>query len=250
MKYPLLKTEGVVLKEKEIGEADKLLLIFTKDFGKIEVLGRGIRKIQAKLRFGLQILNHISLEFIKGKNFFIATDVLLKNGFLKLKKEIKKFRQGLYLLSLLDNFIKGEEKDEAIWQLLLEAMQKIEEKKEGWLFVRYFEWNLLESLGLGVELFLCIKCQKRISFGKIYFSSIEGGIICQQCYQKHFIKDQDVKSSLSISHDALKILRMIILKNKKILSKIKFSSSLKDELKGLSLYCLSSFLEKDIYIVS
>lgn len=241
MLHPLIKTEGIVISEKEFGENDKIFTLFTKEFGKIEVLGKAIRKSKAKLRFGLQILNHISLEFVRGKNFNIATDVFIKNFFLKTKEDFLFFRSSFYLVSLLDKLISGEEKDERIWNLLIETLFSLE-NKENKLNARYFEWNLLKFLGFEPELYYCVLCQKKIKEGKIYFFAKGGGLLCQDCYFKK-------ERGKEVSRDFVKILRLIINEDKETLRKLKIVEEQKRELKEISAYYLSHILEEKIFVI-
>lgn len=249
-----MKTNAIVLKEKELGEVDKIFTLYTKNFGKFEVVGKGIRKIKAKLKFGLQGLNNISLEFIRGKNFFIATDVFLKNGFWSLKKEIKKYRAGLYVCDITDRLITGEEKDEEIWDLLFETLNNLT-TNDSQLTIRYFEWNLLSLLGFEPELYHCIICQNKLSEGKFYFSAKEGGIICDKCSTRKAQLTESLKRTkghrqiIEISRDAIKILRLIILKEKVILNKLKINKMQEKELKNLSKYYLSWILEEEIFVI-
>lgn len=243
MEYQTLKTKAIVLSEKEFGEADKLFSVYTENFGKIEVLGKGIRKNKAKLKGALQPLNYISLEFVEGKNFLIATDAILEENFEELKKEIKKYRLALYLCQLVDKLVKGEERDAKIWQLLLETLNELkltDNKNE--LIIRYFEWNLLSLLGFEPELYHCTLCQERISKGKFYFSAREGGIICEKCKEK-------AKEHREISRDAIKILRVIIMQDKSLFKKLKINPIQQRELKELFKYYLPYFLEEDIFVV-
>jgi len=49
------RTQGFILKKADAGEADRLFTVYTKDFGKLELLARAVRKIKSKLRAGLEI---------------------------------------------------------------------------------------------------------------------------------------------------------------------------------------------------
>lgn len=248
MEYQTIKTDAIILKEKEIGEADKIFTLYSQAFGKFEVMGKGIRKTKAKLKFGFQGLNNISLEFVRGKNFFIATDVFLKNGFWPLKKEIKKYRAGLYVCNIVDRLISGEEKDKKIWELLFETLEKINQlEKLSYqlsITVRYFEWNLLSFLGFEPELYHCLICQKKLSEGRFYFSAKEGGIVCEKCNAKI-----SQSKNIEISRDAIKVLRLIVLREKKIINRLRINKDQERELKNLSKYYLSWVLEEEIFVL-
>lgn len=244
MEYTTFKTDAIVIREQEIGEADKLFTLYTEKFGKIEVLGKGIRKIKAKLKGGLQILNYISLEFVKGKNFFIATDAVLKDDFFEMKKEIKTFRMGLYICALLSNLIKGEEKDEKIWKLSVETLNNLQPTVDIlYLALRYFEWNILSYMGFRPELYHCIFCRGKVRNGKFHFSAKGGGLVCKECYERN-VKDNLKK----ISSDTIKILRLVLSLNKNILKRLRIEKFQEKELKEISKYFLEYTLEKEIFI--
>lgn len=245
MQYEVVSTQGVVIGEREMGEADRLFSLYTEKFGKISVSGRSIRKIKAKLRGGLQILHYVSLEFIQGKNFYIATDAILRRNFADLDPNPKKFRAALYISNLLDNLIRGEEKEKRIWNLFLETLNDFRfAKNELEILIRNFEWNLLLLLGFKPELYRCVGCENKIKSGKFYFSAKEGGIICEKCVAKigkDYLKE--------ISRDAIKILRLILSQRKDILIKLRKEPLLERELKEISRLFLYCILEEEIFVV-
>jgi DNA repair protein RecO (recombination protein O) len=84
------RTLGLVFKKEDRGEADQIFKIFTKDFGKIEVLGKGIRKISSKLRSQIDIFYLSEIEFIQGKIYKRLTDALLIEKYKNLRKSFKR----------------------------------------------------------------------------------------------------------------------------------------------------------------
>ena len=257
MEYKTFKTKAVVLGEKEFTGQDKIFSVFTKNYGKIEILAKSVRKIEAKLQGGLQILNHLSLEFVKGKNFNIITDAIIKNEFLEIKSSAIKFRAYSYICNLLDKLVKGEEKDERIWYLLLETLSQVSQlpvtSYQLPVTVRYFEWNLLSCLGFKPELYFCLNCQEKIQKGNFFFSSRDGGILCQKCKiqkDKSLSKGQKTTPHIKeVSKDAIKILRLILNQNQKILRRIKTNPALLEELKELSKMFLQYIAEEELSVV-
>ena len=256
MEYKTFKTEAIIIKEKEFSEADKLFTVFTRRYGRIEILAKSIRKIKAKLQGGLQLLNYLSLEFVKGRSFNIATDAIIKNEFLSLKSSPLKFRAALYVSDLLDKLVKGEEKDDRIWHLLLETLSNLQLTTCNLqLVLRYFEWNLLSYLGFKPELYFCVHCQEKIQKGKVFFSVKDGGVLCQGCKKKYEAKsNKSFKGEITpgieeISKDAIKILRLIITQNQIILKRLKMTPALLQELKKISKLFLQYIAEEELYVV-
>ena len=119
------RTEGFVLKKENLRESDQLLTIFSKDFGKLKILGRAIRKIKSKLRAGVQLFILSEIEFIQGKTYKTLTDAILLRNFPETKKDLRKLRIVYKMSEDLDSLIGGEETDENIWNLLNETFNRL-----------------------------------------------------------------------------------------------------------------------------
>ena len=225
------RTEGLILKKENRGEADQLFTIYTKDFGKLEILGKAIRKISSKLRSGADIFYLNEVEFIQGKAYKTLTDAILIERFPNLRKDLKRLKIAFEISEIIDNLIRGEEKDEQIWQLLRKTLERLNNVylsiKECWLIYYYFLWNFLSILGLQPQLNLCSICQKKLTPKNLYFNEKEGGLICSNCFEK-------VKDRKKINPDTVKILRLIFEKNFEFLKRLKIEKKLQKEIKEIS----------------
>lgn len=231
------RTKGLILKKENQGEADQLFTIYTKDFGKLEILGKAIRKITSKLRPGAEIFSLSEVEFIQGKTYKTLTDAILIEKFKNLRHGLKKLSIGYKISEVLDQMVKGQEPDEKIWHLLNETFNKLNNLSlvisHLSLLYYYFLWNLFSILGYQPELYQCSFCQKKLVPEKLYFSSKEGGIICQNCSSK-------LKSKEEISPEVVKILRIILKRNWPILKKLKIDSRTEKSVKEISNFYFSS----------
>ena len=70
------KTKAFILKKTERGEADEALTVFSREFGRIEILAKSVRKIASKLRPGVEIFYLSDIEFIQGKTYKILTEAI------------------------------------------------------------------------------------------------------------------------------------------------------------------------------
>jgi len=212
------RTLGLILAKRDRGEADQLFTVYTRDFGKLEVLGKAIRKISSKLRSGVEIFYLSEIEFIQGKIYKTLTDVLLIKKFQNLKKNLERLDIAYGISEDLDNFVRGEEPDKKIWQLILEVFERLNNSQlttyNLQLIYYYFFWNFISILGYKPELYFCPSCQKKLKPEKLYFSAKEGGIICQDCSKKF-------KDKIEIKPEVVKILRKILEKDWKILSRLR-----------------------------
>lgn len=226
------RTQGIILKKINRGEADQLFTVYSKDFGKLEILGKAIRKIKSKLRAGAELFYFSEMEFIQGKTYKTLTDAILIDKFSNLRNDLGKLAIAYKISEIFNTLIKGQEKDENLWSLLLEIFDRLNKleirnlKLE--IFYYYFFWNLLSILGYQPELYNCAVCQKRLTAERLFFNLKEGGVICNHC-------KKNVKSIIEISPEVVKILRILIQKDWQTCKRLRIEKSSLDELKKVSI---------------
>jgi len=223
------RTQGLIIKREDRGEADRIFNVYTKDFGKIEVLGKGIRKIASKLKSGMEPFYLSEIEFVQGRAYKTLTDAISLERFLNIRRNLKKLAVVFKVAEILDYFLK-EEKDERLWKFLIDWFYRVNSSlnvSKIWLFYYFFLWNFFSILGYTPELYSCVICQKKLKEEKNFFLIEEGGVSCKNCALK-------LKSKREISPETIKILRIILRGDLAILQKIKFNNSIKKELKEVS----------------
>ncbi|MFA5878321.1 MAG: DNA repair protein RecO [Candidatus Staskawiczbacteria bacterium] len=226
------RTRGFVIKKNNIAEADRVYIIFTKDFGRIKVSGKAIRKINSKLRGGIDILSLSEIEFIQGKNHKTLTDAVFLERFENIREDLIRTKIAYKVVSVLDDLIKDEDEDERIWDLVTDTFNKINDlslsSPRCLLVYYYFLWNLFSILGYKPELSNCVICQKKLSSINLYFSSNEGGAVCHFCGGKETGKYQSARP------ESLKMLRLILEKNWQTLSRLRNPKLSQNFLEGIS----------------
>lgn len=225
------RTRGVTIKQVDRGEADQLFTIYTKDFGKIRVLGRAIRKICSKLRAGIEIFYLSEIEFIQGKYYKILTDALQIRKFRHLHRDLKKRTIAQRMTETLDSLIKGQEEEKEIWRLLnnvfvLLSIDELPDNNLELIYYYYF-WNLVSVLGYRPELFHCSSCKKELRPESLHFSAQQGGVVCKKC-------SSEQEESREIAPDIIKIMRIMIAGDKKTLCNLKIEDEHLDSLRDIS----------------
>ena len=77
------------MKKEDRGESDRFFTVYTKEFGKLDILGKSIRKISSKLRAGMGLFSLSEIEFIQGKALKTLTDAILNEEFRNLNKNLE-----------------------------------------------------------------------------------------------------------------------------------------------------------------
>jgi len=154
----LYKTQGIIIKRINLGEVDRLLTIYTKDFGKILVKAKSVRKNQSKLKGHLELFLQSHLLLAPGKNLDIITGAETIERFPGLHQQLSCLAAAYYLSEVIDKIIAGPEKDENIWQLILFGFEKLNQKEPDIkTIINDFEKKLLRFLGYG-------EAQKNVCF--------------------------------------------------------------------------------------
>ncbi len=225
------RTRGFVFKKEDRLESDRVFTVFTHDFGKVEVFAKAIRKIASKLKGGIEIFSLSEIEFIQGKNRKTLIDAILIEKFNNIIEVPEKIEIINKISGMLDSFIKGQEPDENIWNLIIDFSEKLNNTKLSVnnqpLVYYYFIWNFISVLGYEPELSKCAVCSQKLNPYNLYFSNKEGGVICGLCFQSN-------KNAKKINSDMIKTLRLILKKDWQTLCKLKIDLYSQKLLKEIS----------------
>jgi len=143
------KTEGIILKRINYGEADRILTIYTKHYGKIKAMAKGVRRITSRKGGNVELFNQATLFLYKGRNLDLLTEVQVTKTFKIWRKNLKKVATAYYLVELVDKLTPGEQPNPEVFQLLSHYLEKIASANLPALS-RSFEETLLKELGFGV----------------------------------------------------------------------------------------------------
>lgn len=148
-------TEGIVLKKLDIGEADVLYALYTKDFGKVVARAQGIRKNGAKLRGHLEPLSLSAVRLISARNGEKLIGASLMNFWERMRARDTTLRLASYVAARLDGHCFAGERDDALWHLASTAFQTLDDAdfpEYGEVrFRREFDENLSSCLGHGSD---------------------------------------------------------------------------------------------------
>ncbi len=161
------KTEGIILKRTNYGEADRILTIYTKHYGKIKALAKGVRRITSRRGGNVELFNQATLFLNKGRNFDILTEAQVVNSFKSWRQNLKKVAVAYYFCELVDKLTPEEQPNQRVFQLLSRFLGKIGTASLPELS-RSFEETLLKELGFGVP----EKLKKQSGSLRAYIESI------------------------------------------------------------------------------
>ena len=229
------KTQGIIIKRRNFGEADRLLTIYTEKKGKVTAIAKSVRKIKSKLAGHLELFYLSDFMIVEGKNIDTITGAVNIENYCHLRNSLRRSNQAYYMAEIIDKLCGENEVNKPIFNLLKSTMKKIGDNK---LLLSYFSIRALKFLGHKPEINICTYCHKKLSSNnQNYFSNSFGGIICQKC------KKEDLNCE-KINVDTIKLLRLLLENDIYIIDKLNNKYSV--FLDNLVLNFLEFILEKEI----
>jgi len=136
-----------VIGRKNFREADRILILFTRDFGKITVLAKGVRKPISRKRGGIEIFNKIKFSATHSHGFDIMTEVEVLNSYEKVRNNLKKVSLAYYFCEVLGRLTRDQEKYFGAYEILDKYLNNLLTSNRLKQFRFDFLHEILVSLG-------------------------------------------------------------------------------------------------------
>jgi DNA repair protein RecO (recombination protein O) len=196
------KTEAIVLRQRKLGEADKIVTLYTPNYGKLEAVAKGVRRPKSRLAGHLEVLTYTSAMLAQGRNLDVVTQAQAIESFGPLRDDLDRLSRALYAAELVDRFSPEGAESYHIFQLLLGTLRRLASGAAADIALRYFEMQLLNLAGFQPQLHRCLGCQRPLRPLPNYFSPAAGGVLCPSC-------GPGTVSSRPLSVSALKVMRLL-----------------------------------------
>lgn len=234
-----IRVEAVVLRHSDWGEADRLLVFYSREQGKLRAIAKGLRKIQSRKAGHLEPFTRAAIMLAKGHDLWIVTQAEAIDLFQPLRENLQKMGQAAYVVELLDRFTYEEGQNWQLYQLLTETLTRLSTTEDDFVPVKYYEMRLLDLLGYRPLLFECAACAEAITARDQYFSADMGGVLCPKCATRG-------QSSRPVSMEALRFLRHFQRSNYKEALRAAPPPAIRQEIDALQHYYLTYLLERSL----
>ncbi len=140
------RTDGIILKRSDFGEADRILTIFTQKRGKITALAKGVRRMESRKSGNVELLNWVTLFLAEGRTMDIVTEAQAKETFIALKEDLVRAGYAYHMLELVDRLLPERQPHPDIFALTTTVLTLLSRTPRQ-LIIRAFEVRLLTALG-------------------------------------------------------------------------------------------------------
>jgi len=218
------KAEGIVLRATDYGESNKIITLFTREYGKVGLMARGAKKPRSKLSASSQILTHGVYIYSIGKGLGTLHQGEVENPFRYLKADIYKMAYAAYIVDFIDKMPAADTLSPPLFQLVLTLLNEMNNGLEPQVLMFIFEVKMLAVLGIEPVMSGCIHCGR--TDGPFKFSVSGGGLLCFRCTPED-------PHAVPVSETFIKLFKLFRQINVARLGKINLKPETLDEFKRI-----------------
>jgi DNA repair protein RecO (recombination protein O) len=238
------RTIALILKRRNIGEADRQVTLLTPHHGKFDAVAKGARKPASKKTGHVELFMKSDLLIAQGRSLDLITQAELLNAYLPIREDLLRGAYANYAAELLDRF--SFESDatntEILFNLLDSAFARLCTDNDPRRAIRYFEMHLLDEVGFRPELEECVATHEEIEPVDQFFSYEEGGVV-SPAGAVHFT------GLIPLSMTTLKLLRHIQRSPYEHVASLNISDKLHNDIERVLLGYIRHILESRLQSV-
>ncbi len=175
-----IRTEGIVIKESNVGENDKYITILTHDLGTVEAYVKGARKKGSHLAASTGLFCYSVFELFQNKSRYYVDEANIKQLFYDIRLDLTRLSIASYFCQIIYEIKPDVDNCKDILRLMLNSMHLLANtKKDARIIKAVFELRSMALSGLCPDLVACRECGKFDNQMRFYIT--DGTILCQSC---------------------------------------------------------------------
>jgi DNA repair protein RecO (recombination protein O) len=181
---PVISSDAFVLRTYKIGETSKVVVLLTRDRGKVRAVARGARGQRSRYRSSLEPLSEVRVGLYgrQGAELLrIGPCELLRSAFRATGRGLEASLTLQYLAELIDAFAQEGEAEEKVYRLAHAVVTAAEEDVPALALGRYLEAWLLRLHGIYPPLDRCAGCGGGLPPGPLRYHDAARGFVCDDC---------------------------------------------------------------------
>ena len=234
----LYKSEAIVIKRIDLGEADKILTIFTPNFGKLRVVAKGVRKVTSRLAGHVELFTRNTMLLAKARNLDIVTQSETVDAYRPLHEDLSRIAHASYASELLDALTPDALENYPVYRLAVETFALISEDAHQDRVLRWYELQLLGYMGYAPELSRCVQCGGELQAVTNGWSPSQGGVVCASCRR--------IGTGRDLTVNALKVMRLMQRSPYSAAARVRVDVDLSNELAGAMQSYITYILEREL----
>jgi DNA repair protein RecO (recombination protein O) len=221
----LNRVEAVVIRTLDYGESHKIVVLLSRQAGKISVMARGARKTRSRLTAVTQMFTYGEYTYFQSAHGQMGTlnDGEILESHHPLRTDLQKSAHAAYYAEMVDRLIGDREGSGFLFSQLLAALQALEQGKDAQIVTHLFELRMLDEAGYSLSLDRCASCGGEADQPILHAAS--GGSVCSLC-------SPAIREGLMpLSDKTFRLLQLMQKLDLRKLGNVQVSAGTKEELK-------------------
>lgn len=173
------QTEAILLAARDWSAADRVVTLFSRDYGIVTAMVYGARKPKSKLGGALQPLSHLSLAMAAGRGMDSVKQCEVRTSFRSIREDLTRLAYANFVAELTTELWPERQSEPEVFDILLEIFNLLSARNSR-IAALAGAWHLLVLAGFQPEYRQCLRCGRKLSF-PAYFSFADGGGVCSSC---------------------------------------------------------------------
>jgi len=185
---PVYKAEAIILRQQPLGEADRIVTLFTREYGKLRAAARGIRRPTSRLGGRIEPFTHARLLLARGRAMDVIAQADIVSAFARVRGNLLRSAYAAYVMELVDRGLPERDSHVEVFALLRDTLAELARAREEdvELPALRFALRLTDLLGYRPETAGCVECGRplprtRGAAESWAFSPARGGALCPVC---------------------------------------------------------------------
>ncbi len=196
----LFRVEGIVIRSTDYGEGNKIITLFTEQYGKLGVMARGAKKLNSRYAAASQLLTYGEYVFYRtGQQLGNLNHAEVLISYQGLREDLLLSAYAAYMAEMTDRLTGEQDPQPYLYRQFKHAMAALSDGKDAQVITHLYEMKILAIAGYAPNLDRCASCEEETDYPVIGYQA--GGILCARCQSK-------AKDSAHVGETALKLLRL------------------------------------------
>jgi DNA repair protein RecO (recombination protein O) len=165
----------------DLGESDRILTLYTRSYGKVKVLAKGVRKPASRKAGYVELFLQIDALIARGQSLDVLTQVDTVEAYLPVRTDLVRTTYASHFVELLDAFTEEGDASPQMFDLLAKGLGWLSTTGDLRRTARYYELALLDLAGYRPQLHRCVACGEKARPENQFYSVRAGGVICPDC---------------------------------------------------------------------
>ncbi|SMC94053.1 DNA repair protein RecO [Sporomusa malonica] len=173
------QTEAILLAARDWSDADRVVTLFSREYGIVTAMAYGARKPKSKLGGSLQPFSHLSLAMATGKGMDAIKQCEVQTSFRKIKEDLTRLAYANFIAELTTGLWPERQSEPEVFDSLLSVLNLIAIRNPR-IAALTGAWHLMVLAGFQPEYERCARCGRELKL-PAHFSFLDGGGICSEC---------------------------------------------------------------------